>query len=76
MFLFINLFLQIKTESGAKVNTNKTGIYKRWKEQSHKKVSLKRTNDGTVEGATTSAGKFRCEPLLCVHVCYIQEMKL
>ncbi|KZV17347.1 DEAD-box ATP-dependent RNA helicase 29 [Dorcoceras hygrometricum] len=47
---------KIKTESGAKVKTNKTGIYKRWKEQSHKRVSLKGTNDGTVEGATTSAG--------------------
>ncbi|XP_073151227.1 putative DEAD-box ATP-dependent RNA helicase 29 [Henckelia pumila] len=47
---------KIKTESGAKVKTNKTGIYKRWKEQSHKKVSLKGTNDGTVEVASSSAG--------------------
>ncbi|XP_073133429.1 putative DEAD-box ATP-dependent RNA helicase 29 [Henckelia pumila] len=47
---------KIKTESGAKVKTNKTGIYKRWKEQSHKKVSLKGTNDGTVEVASTSSG--------------------
>ncbi|OVA10780.1 Helicase [Macleaya cordata] len=32
---------KIKTESGSKVKATKTGIYKRWKERSHNKVSLK-----------------------------------
>lgn len=31
----------VKTESGAKVKATKTGIYKKWKERSHKKVYLK-----------------------------------
>uniref|UniRef100_A0A7N0VAY4 RNA helicase n=1 Tax=Kalanchoe fedtschenkoi TaxID=63787 RepID=A0A7N0VAY4_KALFE len=29
---------KIKTEGGAKVKADKTGIYKRWKERSHKKI--------------------------------------
>ncbi|KAL2467860.1 putative DEAD-box ATP-dependent RNA helicase 29 [Forsythia ovata] len=41
---------KIKTESGAKLKANKTGIYKKWKERSHKHVSLKgRSNEGTEE---------------------------
>ncbi|WOL19882.1 hypothetical protein Cni_G28684 [Canna indica] len=31
---------KIKNESGAKVKADKTGIYKRWKERSHQKISL------------------------------------
>ncbi|KAL5714611.1 RNA helicase [Ranunculus cassubicifolius] len=40
---------KIKTESGSKVQATKTGIYKRWKEGSHKKVSLKGTDSGNGE---------------------------
>ncbi|KAL7222359.1 hypothetical protein ACSBR1_024124 [Camellia fascicularis] len=29
---------KIKTEGGAKVTANKTGIYQRWKERSHNKI--------------------------------------
>ncbi|XP_048129642.1 putative DEAD-box ATP-dependent RNA helicase 29 [Rhodamnia argentea] len=36
---------KIKTESGAKVKANKTGIYKKWKERSHSKISLKGTSN-------------------------------
>ncbi|KAJ4966017.1 hypothetical protein NE237_017866 [Protea cynaroides] len=32
---------KIKTESGAKLKANRTGIYKKWKERSHNKISLK-----------------------------------
>ncbi|PSS31748.1 DEAD-box ATP-dependent RNA helicase [Actinidia chinensis var. chinensis] len=47
----------IKTESGAKVRGNKTGIYKKWKERSHNKVSLRgSSNDGNAEEATSLAG--------------------
>ncbi|KAK4387352.1 putative DEAD-box ATP-dependent RNA helicase 29 [Sesamum angolense] len=35
---------KVKTESGSKVKANKTGIYKKWKERSHKKISLKGAN--------------------------------
>ncbi|XP_031126902.1 putative DEAD-box ATP-dependent RNA helicase 29 [Ipomoea triloba] len=49
---------KIKTEGGAKVKANKTGIYKKWKEQSHKKVSLKGTNmDDSIGESTSSAGR-------------------
>ncbi|KAK9111411.1 hypothetical protein Scep_018930 [Stephania cephalantha] len=37
---------KIKTESGSKLKATKTGIYKKWKERSHHKVSLKGTNSG------------------------------
>ncbi|KAL3845461.1 hypothetical protein ACJIZ3_002864 [Penstemon smallii] len=48
---------KIQNESGAKVKSFKKGIYKRWKEQSHKKVSFRGTsNDDTAEGAPSSAG--------------------
>ncbi|XP_010537323.1 PREDICTED: putative DEAD-box ATP-dependent RNA helicase 29 [Tarenaya hassleriana] len=55
---------KVKTESGAKVKATKTGIYKKWKERSHKKVF---SRDGDAEGdATTSStgtggrgGRFR-----------------
>ncbi|KAF8026524.1 hypothetical protein BT93_F3113 [Corymbia citriodora subsp. variegata] len=45
---------KIKTESGAKVKANKTGIYKKWKERSHSKISLKGTNNE--ENSVESAG--------------------
>lgn len=48
---------KIKNESGAKSKANKTGIYKKWKERSHKNVSLKgRSNEGTDE-STHSTGR-------------------
>ncbi|GAV92665.1 DBP10CT domain-containing protein, partial [Cephalotus follicularis] len=48
---------KIKTESGAKVRPNKTGIYKKWKEQSHKKVSLRGTNaEANIEETTNFSG--------------------
>lgn len=48
---------KIKTESGAKVKTNKTGIYKKWKERSHNKISLKGISLGDHDGeATNRAG--------------------
>ncbi|XP_039124781.1 DEAD-box ATP-dependent RNA helicase 29 [Dioscorea cayenensis subsp. rotundata] len=31
---------KVKTESGARVQAGKTGIYKKWKERSHKKISF------------------------------------
>lgn len=42
---------KIKTESGSKVKATKTGIYKKWKEHSHHKVSLRGTSGdgGNVE---------------------------
>lgn len=45
---------KIKTESGAKVKANKTGIYKKWKERSHSKISLKGTSNE--ENSVESAG--------------------
>jgi ATP-dependent RNA helicase DDX54/DBP10 len=48
---------KIKTESGAKGKANKTGIYKRWKERSHSKISFRGTNnEGNVDEATSLAG--------------------
>ncbi|GER38746.1 dead box ATP-dependent RNA helicase [Striga asiatica] len=48
---------KIKTESGAKVKAKKTGIYKKWIERSHKKVSLKgMSNESTSEGAASASG--------------------
>ncbi|KAI8547833.1 hypothetical protein RHMOL_Rhmol07G0226500 [Rhododendron molle] len=47
---------KVKTESGAKAKANKTGIYKKWKERSHSKISLRGTsNEGNVEEATSLA---------------------
>ncbi|KAM1019007.1 hypothetical protein ACFX2C_040568 [Malus domestica] len=43
---------KIKTESGAKAKLEKTGIYKKWKERSHKRVSLTGTNEGNAEDST------------------------
>ncbi|KAJ6997997.1 hypothetical protein NC653_014271 [Populus alba x Populus x berolinensis] len=48
---------KIKTESGAKVKATKTGIYKKWKEGSHRKISLRGTNnDGNAEEPTSFSG--------------------
>lgn len=47
----------MKTESGAKVKATKTGIYKKWKERSHKKVSLRGTDhDGRSEDNANVSG--------------------
>ncbi|KAK4364138.1 hypothetical protein RND71_015496 [Anisodus tanguticus] len=45
---------KIKTEGGSKTKSNKTGIYKKWKDQSHKRVSLNGTNDGNSAAVSTS----------------------
>ncbi|MED6198651.1 putative DEAD-box ATP-dependent RNA helicase 29 [Stylosanthes scabra] len=51
---------KIKTESGAKTKATKTGIYKKWKERSHTKVSLKWTNnDGDAQESTGFKGSYR-----------------
>ncbi|XP_057772699.1 putative DEAD-box ATP-dependent RNA helicase 29 [Salvia miltiorrhiza] len=47
---------KIKTESGAKLKAKSTGIYKRWKEKSHSKVSLRGTNNSAADGAASSSG--------------------
>lgn len=55
-FAFRNI-VQIKTESGSKVKAAKTGIYKKWKERSHMKVSFTgMPADGNAEEGTSSAG--------------------
>uniref|UniRef100_K7MGR0 DBP10 C-terminal domain-containing protein n=1 Tax=Glycine max TaxID=3847 RepID=K7MGR0_SOYBN len=46
---------KIKTESGAKTKANKTGIYKKWKERSHGRISLKGTNNGDPQESTSLA---------------------
>ncbi|CAJ1948252.1 unnamed protein product [Sphenostylis stenocarpa] len=46
---------KIKTESGAKTKATKTGIYKKWKERSHGKISLKGTNEGDPQESTSLA---------------------
>ncbi|KAK4275966.1 hypothetical protein QN277_018974 [Acacia crassicarpa] len=51
---------KIKTEGGAKVKANKTGIYKKWKERSHNKIGVKgMDNEGDAYGSMSSAGHFR-----------------
>ncbi|XP_031259135.1 putative DEAD-box ATP-dependent RNA helicase 29 [Pistacia vera] len=51
---------KVKTESGAKVKATKTGIYKKWKERSHKKVSIQGTsNEGNSEESTSFSGDRR-----------------
>ncbi|XP_022749200.1 putative DEAD-box ATP-dependent RNA helicase 29 [Durio zibethinus] len=51
---------KVKTESGAKVKAQKTGIYKKWKERSHRKVSVKGTSNGeNAEETTNSSGDYR-----------------
>ncbi|KAK4850197.1 hypothetical protein QYF36_004686 [Acer negundo] len=48
---------KVKTESGAKVKATKTGIYKKWKERSHKKVGT--NNEGSGEYTTNMSGDHR-----------------
>ncbi|XP_052730805.1 uncharacterized protein LOC108322028 isoform X3 [Vigna angularis] len=48
---------KIKTESGAKMKATKTGLYKKWKECSHGKISLRGTNDGDPQESTSLAGE-------------------
>ncbi|KAL2319449.1 hypothetical protein Fmac_028418 [Flemingia macrophylla] len=51
---------KIKTESGAKTKATKTGIYKKWKERSHGKISLRGTNsDGDPQESTSLAGPYQ-----------------
>ncbi|KAM7514735.1 hypothetical protein LguiA_004318 [Lonicera macranthoides] len=48
---------KIKTESGAKATANKTGIYKRWKERSHNKISFKgSSHEGRADESTSLSG--------------------
>lgn len=54
-FIF-SIRVQIKTESGAKTKANKTGIYKKWKERSHGRISLKGTNNGDPQDSTSLTG--------------------
>ncbi|GMH00892.1 hypothetical protein Nepgr_002731 [Nepenthes gracilis] len=51
---------KVKTESGKKVKASKSGIYKRWKDQTHKKISFKGADDaGSVDDTTSlSGGRF------------------
>lgn len=63
--------MQVKTESGAKVKTEKTGIYKKWKERSHKKVYLKGTTNGENGKATTISSGWIINffpPLVCIAI--------
>ncbi|RDX69156.1 putative DEAD-box ATP-dependent RNA helicase 29 [Mucuna pruriens] len=53
---------KIKTESGAKTKATKTGIYKKWKERSHGRISLKGTNndgDHDPQASTSLTGSYR-----------------
>ncbi|XP_072978406.1 DEAD-box ATP-dependent RNA helicase 29 [Typha angustifolia] len=51
---------KIKTESGAKAKAMKTGIYKKWKERSHRKISLNgNTADTADEGVGLAGGHQR-----------------
>ncbi|GJR02334.1 putative DEAD-box ATP-dependent RNA helicase 29 isoform X2 [Tanacetum coccineum] len=45
---------KIITESGAKGKANKTGIYKRWKEKSHSKISFNGSNNDSSGKQSTS----------------------
>ncbi|XP_012065044.1 putative DEAD-box ATP-dependent RNA helicase 29 isoform X2 [Jatropha curcas] len=45
---------KIKTENGAKVKSKNTGMYKKWKERSHRKVSLKGIGNGENDEQTSS----------------------
>ncbi|OWM85148.1 hypothetical protein CDL15_Pgr027935 [Punica granatum] len=45
---------KIKTESGSKVKAKKTGIYNKWKQRSHSKISHKETSNEETGGEYTS----------------------
>lgn len=56
--IFPLILLQIKTESGSKVKAKKTGIYNKWKQRSHSKISLRGTsNEEAAEESTSFAGE-------------------
>ncbi|XP_076914284.1 putative DEAD-box ATP-dependent RNA helicase 29 [Bidens hawaiensis] len=51
---------KIVTESGSKAKANKTGLYKRWKEKSHTKISFQGTNNeggSAVESTSLRGGR-------------------
>ncbi|KAK1263010.1 putative DEAD-box ATP-dependent RNA helicase 29 [Acorus gramineus] len=49
---------KIKTESGSKVKAMKTGIYKKWKDRTHTKISMNgMPDDSNAEGGTGFADK-------------------
>ncbi|XP_061368407.1 putative DEAD-box ATP-dependent RNA helicase 29 isoform X1 [Gastrolobium bilobum] len=50
---------KIKTESGARTKATKTGIYKKWKERSHSKISLKGTNNAGDAQESSLTGSYR-----------------
>lgn len=45
------------------MKSHKTGIYKKWKDQSHKRVSLNGTNGGDFSALSTSLAGNDLEPL-------------
>ncbi|XP_010913583.1 DEAD-box ATP-dependent RNA helicase 29 [Elaeis guineensis] len=47
---------KIKTESGARMKASKTGMYKKWKERSHKMISLSGMAKDAAEEGTGSTG--------------------
>ncbi|XP_047334167.1 putative DEAD-box ATP-dependent RNA helicase 29 [Impatiens glandulifera] len=47
---------KVKTEGGSKTTATKTGIYKRWKDRSHRSISLKGNDEGNTEASTSSGG--------------------
>ncbi|KAJ0472279.1 putative RNA helicase [Helianthus annuus] len=48
---------KIVTESGSKAKANKTGIYKRWKERSHSKISFQGSNNEAAESTSLRGGR-------------------
>ncbi|XP_062173725.1 putative DEAD-box ATP-dependent RNA helicase 29 [Alnus glutinosa] len=53
---------KIKTESGAKVKGKKTGIYEKWKQRSHNRISLKGTSsEGNAEESPSMPGDRRLQ---------------
>lgn len=66
--LRVDAFLQIKTESGAKVNAGNRGMYKRWKERSHMRIATRGDEEAAAGGngrpsATSGPGRKRKGPL-------------
>ncbi|GAB4825029.1 Putative DEAD-box ATP-dependent RNA helicase 29 [Ancistrocladus abbreviatus] len=50
---------KVKIECGKKVKATKTGIYKKWKDRSHDKISLKGAdNEGSSEQSSSMTGRF------------------
>ncbi|XP_077249788.1 putative DEAD-box ATP-dependent RNA helicase 29 [Tasmannia lanceolata] len=48
---------KVKTESGSKVKATKTGIYKKWQQHTHRKISFDGTpSEGNAQDDTRSAG--------------------